>query len=104
MEAAFGNLQSRRLPKNGRTYLLSLSLAILLLACLIGGSFHHHHDLRDHPDCVICILTHHAPAETGAPALPAGCPLLSQILSTLPILAVVITCWIGTRRGRAPPF
>jgi|GEM_PF-3077208 len=83
---------------------LALCLATLLLLVAVLGSFHHHHDLADHPDCAVCAFVHHADAT--APACPT---LATLILPALPLLFVlqVLAPPAGRTasllRSRAPP-
>ena len=62
-------------------------VAGLLLAATLLGAFHHHHDLKPHPECSVCVLVHHHSAADLPPlsfALPEtgrwmddfGAPLL----------------------------
>lgn len=82
----------------------ALVLSFILLIAMLLGSFHHHDDELDHPDCAICAVAHHHSADAAAPYpvtlhLPASYPALF-----IPIaLAALVTRSIHSPRNRAPP-
>jgi hypothetical protein len=83
---------------------LSFCLVPVLFLALVLGSFHHHHDLKDHPDCAACAFVHHTDATA-----PAGPALVTIILPVLPVLFVLRVLTPSTfrpvsiLRSRAPP-
>jgi hypothetical protein len=82
---------------------LSLVVALVLLFAGILGSFHHHNDWAEHPNCAICAGPHNTPTETSTPALTL------IFLPDLPVLFVPLVLTVSTirptllLRSRAPP-
>jgi hypothetical protein len=81
----------------------ALSLTALLLLSVLLGSFHHHNDEQDHPDCSICAVSHHQSAAPGhipnytPPALTCA-PTVFATATRISISAHRITS-----QSRAPP-
>jgi len=104
MESIFPHTPPHSNRRMGRAYLLlSLGLALLLFSAVILGSFHHHNDFEDHPDCAVCVVALHAATEISVPSLAAVLfPALPALFVTLiPTEPVVRPA--STLRSRAPP-
>lgn len=89
----------------GRVYsLLSLGLVLVTLLAINFSSFHHHSDLADHPDCVVCDFSHQV--NTTALINPALFVLVPPVLSAPPALPVLSAPLVRPSLllpSRAPP-
>jgi hypothetical protein len=82
---------------------LSLGSALLIAFAVIFGSFHHHNDLKAHPECAICAVAYHVAAETTAPpTLARPLPALFDLIA-IPVLTVPFKRPIAAFISRAPP-
>jgi hypothetical protein len=79
MAAAFPGNPVQTDSRIGRVrFLLLLGLATVMLFGLILADYHHHSDLADHPDCVICSFAYQAYSTT------LTCPILLAVI--LPVV------------------
>lgn len=90
--------------KGPRVRLLALFLSVLMLVSVLLGSFHHHEDEQDHPDCAVCAVAHHHSADEAVPPpLALSLPTASPALFVPVIPAVITTRIIHSQHNRAPP-
>lgn len=82
--------------------LIAFGLASMIFAAGLVGS-HHHHDLRDHPDCSICTVAHHAPAATTAATPVTTVQPVQPALFALLLPAVPLVRQPSPLHSRAPP-
>jgi hypothetical protein len=82
---------------------LSFIFVCLLLLSFLGEAFHHHDDCADHPDCSICVATHHK-SDTGLTFAPSEMQReLTETPYPRPILAAAAKIFFNTALARAPP-
>ena len=84
---------------------IALYLALMVLYALVVGSFHHHHDLADHPYCAACVVVHHkANIISAIPTLPILLlPTLVMVYTRL-VLSLSDVNPIAPPCSRAPPL
>ena len=90
--------------KDSRVRSLALFMSVLMLVALLLGSFHHHDDLDDHPDCSICAVTHHQVADSTIPlpyTIPT--PIISRVIFIFTVVLIASSA-PHTYSGRAPPL
>jgi len=75
----------------------------MFMAVLLG-SFHHHGDNGDHPDCAVCSVMHHAGGDGGVMALATPALPMFHATRFFPLAAVVAAAKnTGSPQNRAPP-
>ncbi|MDD2852381.1 MAG: hypothetical protein PHY09_10865 [Desulfuromonadaceae bacterium] len=81
----------------------ALTLSGMMIVAVLLGSFHHHDDLDDHPDCSICAVAHHQPSCVAIS--PAYIPPVRIALSVdyTPYTARFHSTAAITSQSRAPP-
>ncbi len=96
-------MHPRPMAKRARC-LLALSLALLTLFAIISSNLHHHNDLAEHPDCVVCDFTHHAKTTALTSPTPGAVILLFlSVVFTLPLLTAPLVRTSLLLPSRAPP-
>jgi hypothetical protein len=76
----------------------------MLLFAAILGSFHHHHDLAEHPDCAVCaFVCQPNTLKPAGPALVAILPPILPVLFALLVLTLPAVRPTFPLRSRAPP-
>jgi hypothetical protein len=105
MRAPFFVSPTHPKPMAGRgRCMLALSLALLTLFAIISSNLHHHSDLAEHPDCVVCDFTHHAKTTALTSPTPGAVILLFlSVLFTPPLLTAPLARTSLLLPSRAPP-
>ena len=82
---------------------LSFIFICLMLLSFLGEAFHHHDDRNDHPECSICVATHHK-SDTGPAIAQLEAPgELAGTLSSPSIITFAGKTLYTPSLGRAPP-
>jgi hypothetical protein len=82
---------------------LSFIIVCLMLLSFLGEAFHHHDDGGEHPECSICVATHHK-SDTGLTFATSEMQReLTETPYPHPFLAVVAINFFTPELGRAPP-
>ncbi|HIJ97381.1 MAG TPA: hypothetical protein HPP94_16945 [Desulfuromonadales bacterium] len=82
---------------------IAMALSVVMLAAVLLGSFHHHSDEKDHPDCSICAVAHHQKS-CVANAPTYNPPIRSVVITNfIPYAPLVQSSISTTRQSRAPP-
>lgn len=82
---------------------LSFIFVCLMLLYFLGEAFHHHDDGSDHPECSICVASHHK-SDTGLTFTPFEMQReLTEAPYPHPFLAAAAINFFTPALGRAPP-
>jgi len=82
---------------------IALALSGVMITAVLLGSFHHHSDEKDHPDCSICAVAYHqtsCDANTPTYNPPIRSVVITNFIPYTPLVHSSITI---TRQSRAPP-
>lgn len=82
---------------------LSLICLILIVLATLSGSFHHHDDGSEHPECAVCFAVHHHTITPVTVLVPESLSPVTVTRYLAPVLAVWHSTSFTPFNNRAPP-